>query len=414
MTIASAGSGRDTNMNTTYLLKRYEQIFEITRQLNSTLDHQALLRQIVYAAAELTNTQDASLLLLEPATGELYFEMAMNIPAQELERISVPIEGSIAGWVVRHGEARVIQSVTGDTQFFKSVDDQLQFKTRNLLAVPLKAQNVTIGVLEALNKRDNTRFDDADIKIMTILAGHAAIAIENARLFQQSDFMAEMVHELRTPLAALKTTTVLMKHPAVNASRRDELIDTMQHETERLIRMTNEFLDLARLESGRVRIETSRWELQRLVTDCVEIVTPQAGERGVTIQFEIEHFIVAADQSKIKQVLLNLLTNAIKYNRPNGSIYISAYLSTKHDDPFVEIAVADSGGGIDRRDQKLLFQKFYRVADSSGAPQGTGLGLTIAKRIVEAHGGTIWLESELGVGSTFYFTLPTIYDEQIS
>lgn len=402
----STNGGREFSANVGNLLARYERIFEITRQLNSTLDHQSLLRQIVRAASELTNTEDASLLLVEPATGELYFEMALNIPTPEMERISVPIEGSIAGWVVRHGEPRVIQDVSREPHFFKSVDDQLQFQTRNLLAVPLKAQGATIGALEALNKIDNSRFDDADIKIMTILAGHAAIAIENSRLFQQSDFMAEMVHELRTPLAALRTSTVLLKNPRVAENQRDDLIDTMQQETERLIRLTNEFLDLARLESGRVRLEVIRYDLETLIAECVDIVTPQATERGITITVSIEPFQVESDRGKVKQVVLNLLTNAIKYNRANGSIHISSYLSTRHDEPFAEIAVADTGPGIGRADQKLLFQKFYRVADSSGAPQGTGLGLTIAKRIVEAHGGIIWLESELGVGSTFYFTLP--------
>lgn len=393
-----------TNQDT--LLARYERIFEITRQLNSTLDQHSLLRQIVSAASELTYSEDASLLLVEPATGELYFEMALNIPDQAMERISVPLEGSIAGWVVRRGEARVIQDVQRDPNFFKSVDDQLQFRTRNLIAVPLKVQGATIGALEALNKRDNQRFDDIDIKFMTILAGHAAIAIENTRLFQQSDFMAEMVHELRTPLAALRTTTILLRNPLTPVNRRDELIATMQQETERLITLTNDFLDLARLESGRVRLEASRFAVNALIDECIAVVSPQAHERGITITTALPRVEVDADRGKVKQVLLNLLTNGIKYNRPDGSIHVSAYDSTRHDEPFIEIAVSDTGAGISRADQKLLFQKFYRVPESASSVQGTGLGLTIAKRIVEAHGGMIWLESEMGIGSTFYFTLP--------
>ncbi|MDZ4767792.1 MAG: GAF domain-containing sensor histidine kinase [Chloroflexota bacterium] len=398
---------RDNSADASRLLARYERIFEITRQLNSTLDQQSLLRQIVRAASELTHSEDASLLLVEPASGELYFEMALNISDQAMERISVPLDGSIAGWVVRHGEARVIQDVSREPHFFKSVDDQLQFQTRNLLAVPLKVHGTTIGALEALNKGDGARFDDADIKIMSILAGHAAIAIENTRLFQQSDFMAEMVHELRTPLAALRTTTMLLRSPQVGESHRGELIDTLQQETERLIRLTNEFLDLSRLESGRVRLEMARCPLIPLVEECIGIVTPQASERGIVVTHSVEALTVEVDRGKVLQVLLNLLTNAIKYNRPQGGIHIAAYLSTRHDDAFVEIAVTDSGAGIARADQKMLFQKFYRVPDTAGTAQGTGLGLTIAKRIVESHGGLIWLESELGVGSTFYFTLPT-------
>jgi two-component system phosphate regulon sensor histidine kinase PhoR len=105
-------------------------------------------------------------------------------------------------------------------------------------------------------------------------------------------------------------------------------------------------------------------------------------------------------------VLLNLLTNAVKYNREGGSIVVRAAESQQHDEPFVEIAVADTGYGISKDDQRMMFQKFYRVADTAGFTHGTGLGLAIAKHIIEAHGGAIWLESDVGAGSTFYFTLP--------
>ena len=105
-------------------------------------------------------------------------------------------------------------------------------------------------------------------------------------------------------------------------------------------------------------------------------------------------------------MLLNLLTNAIKYNRENGRIEVKTYQSIRHDEPFVEIVVSDTGNGISREDQKNMFQKFFRVADTAGTVQGTGLGLAIAKYIVEAHRGAIWLESEPGLGSTFFFTLP--------
>ncbi len=388
----------------TQLLARYERIIEISQQLNSTRDHVALLKRIISAAMELTDTEAASILLIDPSTGELRFELAANMD-QTMGSIVVPMEGSIAGWVVSHGEARVIQDVSQEPSFFKSVDDLTQFQTRNLLAVPLRTHKKVIGTLEAVNKHDDARFNGEDIKILTTLAGQAAIAIENARLFQQSDFMAEMVHELRTPLASLRTSAVLLQRQELGESQR-EILDIMKNETERLIHMTSDFLDLARLESGRMRLDHDQFEVDKLITECVNVVLPQATDRGVTIKTYLESFTAEGDRGKIKQVLLNLLTNAVKYNRENGSIQVKLYESVRHDEPFIEIAVADSGSGIPKEDQKSMFQKFFRVAETADKVQGTGLGLAIAKYIVEAHKGMIWLESEPGEGSTFFFTLP--------
>ena len=395
---------RDDGTTFNQLLARYERVIEISQQLNATRDHVALLKRIISAAMELLDIEASSILLVDPSTGELRFELADTMD-QNMTNIVVPMEGSIAGWVVMHGEPRVIEDVTQEPNFFKNVDDVLKFETRNVLAVPLRTHKKVIGALEAVNKRSRTRFNGEDIKILTTLAGQAAIAIENARLFQQSDFMAEMVHELRTPLASLRTSAVLLQRGSLSESQ-TEIIGIMQQETERLIRMTSDFLDLARLESGRMRIDQEPFEVDHLVTECVSVVLPQAGDRGVTINTELEPFTVDGDRGKIKQVLLNLLTNAIKYNRENGRIEVKAYQSVRHDEPFVEIVVSDTGNGISREDQKSMFQKFFRVADTAGTVQGTGLGLAIAKYIVEAHRGAIWLESEPGLGSAFFFTLP--------
>jgi signal transduction histidine kinase len=389
------------------LLNRYERIIDISQQLNSTLDHGQLLRKIIFAATELTNAEASSILLIDPTTGELRFEYASNLKPNEMEKIVVPMEGSIAGWVVSHGESRVIQDVTLEPQFFKNVDDTLAFRTRNLLAVPMRVHDKVIGALEAVNKRDGERFDDDDIKTLLTLASQAAIAIENSRLFQQSDFMSELVHELRTPLAAIKTSTSLLLRPELPEDRRREMITTMQSETDRLIRMTTEFLDLARWESGRARLEMAPFEVRKMLEECVDIVTPQAEERGISLSLQSPEITVNGDRGKLKQVLLNLLTNAVKYNRDYGTVTLRAHKTTALGYTYVEIEVADTGYGIAPEAQEHLFQKFYRVPDTAGTVPGSGLGLAIAKHIVEAHSGEIWLESEKDVGSTFHVTLPT-------
>lgn len=390
------------------LLARYERIIEISQQLNSTLDHSHLLRKIITASIELTNTEGASILLIDPATGELRFEYASNIKANEMEKIVVPMEGSIAGWTVTHGEARVIEDVTREPHFFKRVDDTIQFQTRNLLAVPMRAHSKVIGVLEAVNKRDGEPFSDDDIKTLMTLASQAAIAIENTRLFQQSDFMSEMVHELRTPLAALKTSTALLLRPGMSEERRVDLIETMQSETERLMQMTNDFLDLARWESGRARLEPAPFDLRKLLIECADVVRSQADDRGILMRIDGDLFTVNGDRGKIKQVILNLLTNAIKYNRPHGEVLLRTQQTEKDGDPYAELIVADTGYGISAEAQRHLFQKFYRAAETASQTAGTGLGLAITKHIVEAHNGEIWLVSEPGQGAEFHITLPIV------
>jgi signal transduction histidine kinase len=386
------------------LLGNYRRIIEISRQLNSTLEHRSLLQQIISAVTEILNTEAASIMLIDPSTGELRFEIASNINPNAMETLVIPMEGSIAGWIATHGEPRVIENVDDEPDHFQAVDEAISFKTRNILGVPLRAHTKVIGVVQALNKRNDQKFNEADINTLTILASQAGIAIENARLFRQSDFIAEMVHELRTPLAGLKASTTLLNRPNLPEDKRSDIINLIQSETDRLIRLTTEFLDLARLESGRTRLENTRFDLGKFVEESVEVVQPQAQEKGVKTKIEGTSLIISGDRGKLKQVMLNLLTNAIKYNRSNGQIYVQWTIVPE--DQTVQISVRDTGYGISRENQKQMFQKFFRVADTAGFTQGTGLGLVITKHIVEAHGGEIWLQSEEGEGTTFFFTIP--------
>lgn len=396
-----------TDNDTALVIARYQRLIELSHQINSTLDLASLLKKIIAAAKELTNTEAASILLIDPASGDLRFEIASNIAPQEMDEIIIPKGSGIAGWVALHGEPRVINDVTKEPTWSNRVDDTIEFQTRSILAVPLRTHTKVIGVLEGINKIDGDNWTESDINTLTTLAGQAAIAIENARLFQQSDFIAEMVHELRTPLAALKASTVLLLRPDLPEDRRHDIITTMHSETERLSRLTSEFLDLARLESGRTRLDLTRFDVNKLIEESVEVVLPQAHDKGITINIERGELVANADRGKVKQVLLNLLTNGIKYNRENGAITVSAEGVTNHENkPFIQIAVQDTGYGIAKEHQKHMFEKFYRVADTAGFTQGTGLGLAIARHIVEVHGGQITLESEQGLGSTFAFTIP--------
>ena len=213
------------NNDANALVARYQRLIELSQQINSTLDLATLLRKIISAARELTNTEAASIMLIDPATGDLRFEIASNIQAQDMEEIIIPKGSGIAGWVALHGEPRVINDVTKEPSWNNKVDDTIEFQTRSILAVPLRTHTKVIGVLEGINKVDGESWSESDVSTLTTLASQAAIAIENARLFQQSDFISEMVHELRTPLAALKASTVLLLRPDLPEDRRYDIID---------------------------------------------------------------------------------------------------------------------------------------------------------------------------------------------
>jgi two-component system sensor histidine kinase ResE len=169
--------------------------------------------------------------------------------------------------------------------------------------------------------------------------------------------------------------------------------------------MTNDFLDLARLESGRTRLSREFYNILDVIQKSVQTVKPQAAEREVQIATESDPGQLpqlVGDAEKITQVVMNLLTNAIKYNREQGSVTVRAELL----DDSVQVSVSDTGVGISEASLPHIFEKFYRVADTEGYTHGTGLGLTIAKSIVEAHGGDMSVESVEGQGTTFTFVLP--------
>jgi signal transduction histidine kinase len=406
--VRAASSDESAIRNYPRLMQRYRRLMEINRVLSSTLDLPALLRRIIEAARELTETEAASILLVDPLTGELRFEASTqeNMDSQ-LRNLVVPMQGSIAGWVASNGQPLLIPDVAADPRRFRPVDHGNSFVTRSVLAVPLTTRDKTIGVLEAINKAGEAGFIADDADTLETLAAQAAIAIETARLFQQSDLVAEMVHELRTPLASLSATSYILLKPDLPSAQHDELVHTLQAETARLTTLTSEFLDLARLETGRARFAREAFAMPELAAECLTVVRPQADERNLQCTLDLppdagQWPAAVGDRAKIKQVLLNLLTNAIKYNRTGGLIAVRGRLETAG---FV-MDVADTGYGIAAESRPHLFEKFYRVADTEGSTYGAGLGLAIAKRIVESHGGQIGIESASGSGTTIRFTLP--------
>jgi K+-sensing histidine kinase KdpD len=384
-------------------LDSYKRLLVISQVLTSTLELFTLLDLIVNAARDLTRSEATSILLLDNKTGDLYFEAVTGSKSEEIKRMVVP-QDSVAGWVAHEGRAQIINDVSRDKRFFAKSDESTGFQTRSIIAVPMKVKDKTIGVLEAVNRADDSPFTTEDVDLLTTLSAQAAIAITNARLFQQSDLISEMVHELRTPLTSIVAYSELMLRREIPPAQARTFTETIYQEAMQLSNMTNGFLELSRLQSGRIRMDMVNFNLTDLIREVMMLLQPQADERGLT--FEAALFahvtLVTADRERIRQVLVNLTSNAIKYNRPNGAVILQAELI---DPQHVRISIKDTGRGIPEKDLPRIFEKFFRVADSEGYATGTGLGLSIVKQIIEAHGSQIDVKSQVDVGTTFSFVL---------
>lgn len=386
------------------LLRRYQQLLELTSDLAATFDLDTLLQRIVVAARELTDSEASSLMLYDTQSHALHFEAATGGLVSGVGQRTVPADNSIAGWVFTHGEPIVAEDVLNDPRFYREIDVLTQFETRSILGVPLKTKDKILGVIEAVNKEEGV-FNEEDVQILQTLAAQAAIAIENSQLFMQSDLIAEIVHELRTPLAALTAAAHLLQRSDLPQTQHLKLSETILNEVRRLNDISTDFLELSRLESGRIHFQREPIHLGGLVEESLEVVRPQAQAKEIKLETEFEAAVVPVhgDRKLLKQLLLNLLTNAIKYNRPKGKVVVA--LRMKSDDEVV-MEVRDTGRGISAEDQEHLFERFYRVADSEDEVQGTGLGLAIARRIAESHHGSITVESAIDHGSSFAVHLP--------
>ncbi len=384
-------------------LEAYRRLLDIARDLAATLDLESLLHRIVTAAAELSDAEAASILLYDPQRKILHFQTATNLSGALQETMQVPLEGSLAGLALRRRRPVRRQHAHADPDHYGHLDKLTHIATESLIAVPLIANGEPIGVLEAVNKRSGA-FSDADEEILTVLGAQAAVAIQNARLFLQADLIAELVHEVRTPLGAILAATQLLRFPQISEAQRRQAIDAIEREARYLNELTTTFLDLAALESGRARFHRERFAVAPLVDEVLQLFAAEIEAAGLTVETAISDDLppLEADRGKIKQVLINLVSNAIKYNRPGGKIRVAAYRENGH----LVVTVSDTGVGIAPEHLKHLFEKFYRVPGSAQRATGSGLGLYICKRIVEAHHGQIRVHSKPGEGTTFIVDLP--------
>ena len=245
-----------------------------------------------------------------------------------------------------------------------------------------------------------------------------ALADANVRIAQadqaKSQFLASMSHELRTPLNAIIGFADVLGQRMFGElnPKQTEYVGDIVGSGRHLLALINDILDLAKVEAGRMLLEPGQFSLREALSTGVTMVRERAASHGIALSLDVAPNVdlITADERKVKQIVFNLLSNAVKFTPDGGQVTVSA---TRNADD-VEVAVRDSGVGIAAGDRSALFNEFAQTADGRRAAEGTGLGLTLAKRLVELHGGRIWVESEVGKGSTFTFALPLVVEHPSS
>lgn len=398
-----------------------------TRDLAETQDLETVLQRLLQHAIALTSTEAASILLQDTRTGKLTFKAAIGPRSAPLQEIEVPMH-SIAGRALRERRPIVVADVSHSQEHFRQVDEVTGFRTRSLMAVPIHWQGETIGVLEVLNRREGM-FDEHDLNMLEALASqtaalirHAQLAAERERVLaelrrmdeRKTQFMHVASHELRTPLTVVRGYVEMLadmlemavgSNTSVSAEEIEVVLQEIMNGTRRLEVIVNEIMRAAELPLRRREGVSLPVDLKQTVETALGQLQSWAEAKHLHLQVRLpETFpLVQGDPEGLHEAVLQVISNAVKFTPEGGRVEVALW---KEKDT-VYLSVSDTGPGIPVEEQEKIFQPFYQVEDPlTRQHPGLGLGLTIARQVVEEHGGRIWVESRPSQGSTFILVLP--------
>jgi signal transduction histidine kinase len=387
-----------------------------------------VLDTLVQSAARLCETDIVTIVRLKDSVYQhaAHCGLPPDIHAEMLAFRIEPGLGSVAGRVALEGNVVQVLDVQNEPSY--NVDAMRKAGVRTILGVPILREGVPIGVLVPM-RREVRPFTQKQIELATTFADQAGIAIENVRLFDEiqdksrqlevasqhkSQFLANMSHELRTPLNAILgyTELILDNIYGETPDKMREVLERLQANGKHLLGLINDVLDLSKIEAGQLTLDLADYSLQDVVHTVVVAVESLANGKKLALAADVGPNLPIGhgDGRRLAQVLLNLVGNAIKFT-DKGEVAINA----SAENGSFTVAVRDTGPGIAASDQGKIFEEFQQ-ADNSATKRkgGTGLGLSIAKRIIGMHGGRIWVESDVGKGSTFAFTIPVKVEQQVS
>jgi signal transduction histidine kinase len=393
----------------------------------STFDLHSVLNTLVESVAQLC---EADLAAIRRPKGMSFLHVASHGAPDEYNEYmqNRPIEadrGTVAGRVLLEGKPIHIADVQADPEYtMTEISRRAGFHT--ILGVPLLREGNPIGVL-ILGRNTVRPFTEKQIELVTTFADQAVIAIENVRLFEEiqeksrqveeaskhkSQFLANMSHELRTPLNAILGYTELVLDGIYGdpAEKMRNVLERIQTNGKHLLGLINDVLDLSKIEAGQLVLTLNEYSIKDMMQGVYVAIEPLAGNKKLSFKLEVPSDLPRAhgDERRLSQVLLNLVGNAIKFTDTGEVAMKASSINGSY-----TIAVKDTGPGIAEADQAKIFEEFQQSESThTKAKGGTGLGLAIAKRIVEMHGGRLWVESQLGSGSTFFFTVPLRVEQQ--
>ena len=403
---------------------------EVGQAVSSTLDLETVLTRIASHAVQLTDAAGGVIYEYDEKSEEFHLRGSHQIEKEFVDALRespIRLGGGALGQAAFSGAPVEVADILDEREFsatrMRPVLRQLGY--RSLLAVPLLREDEIMGGL-TIFRRTPGSFPSEVVNLLQTFATQSVLAIQNARLFREieekskeieaanrhkSEFLANMSHELRTPLNAIIGFSEVLGERLFGElnEKQSEYTDDILTSGRHLLSLINEILDLSKVEAGRMELELATFDLPLAIDNARTFVRERATKHGITLEVAIDERLgeFAGDERKIKQILLNLLSNAVKFTPEGGRIGISA----RQTNGAVEISVSDTGIGIAAEDQPRIFEEFRQVGtDYAHKSEGTGLGLTLAKKFIELHGGKIWVESEVGKGSTFTFTLPLKYE----
>jgi len=399
-------------------IKLLARLEEVTRNLSIVADLETYLQSILSAATELVEGETASLMEYDGAAQEFFFNYVQWF-RDSLKDARVPLNHSAAGWAYLNVKPLIIDDVTKDARHYSKIDELTGFVTRSLLVVPLVLHGRPVGVFEVLNKTNGGRFTEEDISVIETLASLATTAMQNDMLENnvqssqneardldrlKNEFIAITSHELRTPLGLILGHSTFLRE--LIGSEYHEQVDTIIRNASRLKEIIESLSTVDNFQTGGASLRSRKVSVARVIEDVAASFRDLAIQNGIFLKVELDHnqeLLVDADASKVAIVLSNLVKNAIAFTNKDGHITIRGNL----DSEFVKVVVEDDGLGIPAKDVPHVFDRFYQVESHLTRKHGgMGLGLSVAKAMIEIHDGRIWVESKEGNGSIFTFLLP--------
>ena len=400
------------------LIVRLSRLVEVSVTLNSTLEPEPLLQFLIRSAADLLDSEAASILLFDEKTQRLYFAASTGADPTELRKIPVPLEGSIAGTIYRDDSPLIINEVAADPRHYRQVGEKIRFEARTMIGVPMRMRDRRIGVLEALNKRGGP-FTESDLQTLSIIASQAAVAIHNANLVSalqkaydelgkveklKSDFIAIASHELRTPLGVILGYAAILKEDADQAT--SEHAAAVLNSALRMRALIEDMTNMNMMRVGSAELAVSQQALQPILEAAYEEMRPLIEAKGQQVSRHVapEQLLANVDAPKMMMALTNLLNNAMRFTPGGGRIE----LGLERHGAEAWLRVGDNGVGLPADQLERIFDQFYQVEHHmTRRHEGMGLGLSIVRAVVRAHSGRVWAESAgRDQGATFTIAVP--------